>query len=428
MNRFFPGSPPRVRVGISSKFALLVIGSAFSLFGFSLNQRASAMVLEADNDSKPSSATEAPSDSTLQQLELEREVLQKKLMMLNEDIQNQFREFEKLDTDTADLKNQESSLEDLNAIIRKVGHQLYRWNIELEAEQRIKVVEPASRRQGDDAATKYLEASVAGLFGFCLALVLVMQSSRRPWPLAIGSGLLLGGLSAATVMVLVPVHYEAVSLIKVQRIQPVVIQNARNGGADEGAAYDIYKKTQLQLLKSNFVLARAARRSEVVALQTMQEHKADPVGFLERNLIVDYPGDAELMRVAFRGTHRDDLPIIVNAIADSYMNEIVNGDQIARLKQRDLLDQHYHKNQEEFRNRSEKFKMLSRQIGASSSEGAQMRKKLAEQLLETLVQSRINLEQQFRDVDIRIAVLKERAAKQADGPPATPVPAAGDSP
>ncbi len=91
--------------------------------------------------------------------------------------------------------------------------------------------------------------------------------------------------------------------------------------------------------------------------RTIQEHKNkdDPDGYLESKLLVDYPGDAELMRVSIKGTYRDDLPVIVNAIVDSYMDEIVNGDQVARLKQRDLLDQHYHKNQEEYRTRSEKF-------------------------------------------------------------------------
>ena len=115
------------------------------------------------------------------------------------------------------------------------------------------------------------------------------------------------------------------------------MQNVRNGGQDEGAAYDIYKKTQLQLLKSNFVLSRAARKPEMAGLETMQEHKEDPVGFLESKLVVDYPGDAELMRVAIKGTHREELPIIVNSIVESYMDEIVNGDKVARLKQRDLL-------------------------------------------------------------------------------------------
>ena len=288
MNQFFPVLLP---------FALFFIGL-----------QPAAMARLADNELKPSSAAGAPNDLTLEQLELERDVFQKNLATVNEDIEKQLREFEKLDTDTADLENQESTLADLRAIIKRIGFQLYLWNVELEADQRIKVVEWAPRPQGGDALTKYVAVGFAGIVGFFFALLLVMQSPRRRWTSTIGSGLLLAGLSATAVWVLVPIHYEAQALIKVQKVLPVVIQNVRNGGVDEGAAYDIYKKTQLQLLKSNFVLSRAARRSEMAALRTMQEHKDDPVGFLERNLIVDYPGDAELMRVAFKGTRRDELP------------------------------------------------------------------------------------------------------------------------
>jgi len=346
---------------------------------------------------------------------------------VNAELKQMQDEYNKFDTDTADLTNQASTLEDLRAIIRRVGNQLYLWNIELEAEHRIKVVESATRPQGDDAIAKYYWVAFAAVVGFCAALLLVMQYSGPRWTSAMGSGLLLGGLSASVVWVLVPVHYEAQSLIKVHRIQPVVLQNVTNGGIDEVAAYDIFKKTQMQLLKSNFVLARAARRSEMVALKTMQEHKEDPVDFLESNLIVDYPGDAELMRVAIKGTHRDDLATIVNAVVQSYMDEVVNADQVVRLKQRDLLNQHYSKNQEEFRNKSEKYHALINQLGFSNSESARLRRKIAEQRLELLVESANALEQRIREQELQILLLKERKAKEGDGASITPVPTAGGS-
>jgi hypothetical protein len=213
----------------------------------------------------------------------------------------------------------------------------------------------------------------------------------------------------------VPVRYEAHALIKVSKITPVVLQNVVNGGVNDEASYDVYKKTQMQLLKSNFVLSRAARKSEMVALVTMQEHKDDPVGFLERSLIVDYPGDAELMRVAIKGTRRDELPIIVNSVVDAYMDEIVSGDKVARLKQKDLLAQHYSTNQEAFRQKADKFKKLARELGASNSESARLRKKIFEQRLESLVASADALRERIRNVEVQISLLKERKAKATGG-------------
>ena len=386
------------------------------------------VALLADNEPTPSSATEAPIDPMISQLEAELRRARKEAG----DVERRYRKpTARVRKTRHRYRGPEKSGIDTRrfaAIIKRVGSQLYLWNIELEAEQRIKVVEPASRPQGDDAVAKYAEVGFAGIFGFCAALLLVRQSSGRRWRSAIASGVLLGGLSAAAAWALVPVHYEAQSLIKVQRVIPMVIGGVSKGRADEGAAYDIFKKTQLQLLKSNLVLARAARRSEMVALKTMQEHKEDPVGYLESNLIVDYPGDAELMRVAIKGTHRDELATIVNSIVQSYLDEVVNGDQVAKLKQRDRLNQHYSKNQEEFRNKSEKYHALARQLGASTSEAARLRRKIAEQRLESLVASANALSQRVRDKEIDILLLRSCKARAGDGASATPSPATGNSP
>ena len=334
-------------------------------------------------------------------------------------------DFDKLDVDTADLANQESQLEDLHAIIKRVGTQLALWNLELEAEQRIRVIDVASRPQGDDSLMRDLQIAVAGIVGFGLVggiVLLASRSPRRRVTRALRTGIIAGALAAFAVWVLVPVHYEAQALIKVSKVLPVVIQNVVNGGRYEDEDYGVYKKTQLQLLKSKFVLSRAARKSEMVSLPTMQEHKADPVGFLESHLIVDYPGDAELLRVAIKGTRRDDLPVIVNSVVDSYMEEIVSGDKVARLKQKDLLAQNYSKNQEAFRTKSDKFNKLAREVGASSSEGARIRKKIAEQRLEASVASADALKQRIRDVELQILLLKESKPKAADAAPVNPVP------
>ena len=121
-------------------------------------------------------------------------------------------------------------------------------------------------------------------------------------------------------------------------------------------------------------------------LPTMREHKEDPVGYLENKLSVDYPGDAELMRVSIKGTRRDDLAKIVNSVVEAYMEEIVTSDKMARLKQRDLLNEHYSKSKVEYRDLADKYHELAKQLGANSSQTAQMRKKLLTMKLESLVE------------------------------------------
>ena len=307
-------------------------------------------------------------------LERERRALQKNLEAVSNDIAKAMDEYKKLDTETADLENRETQLEDLKSIIKRIGYQLNLWNLELDAEQRIKIADPAQRPQGDDARQRALAAAAAGAVGFVTATLLAGLLLRRRWLLASGLGLILGGSLAALVMVLLPVHYDAQALIKVSKVLPVVIQNVQNGGQDEGAAYEVFKKTQMQWVKSPFVLARAARKPEMLKLATMKEHKDDPVGYLEGKITVDYPGDAELMCVSMKGTHRDDLATIVNSVVEAYMEEIITGDKMARLKQRDLLNQHYSRSKVEYRDLASSYHELAKQLGANSSETAMIAK------------------------------------------------------
>ncbi|HTU25174.1 MAG TPA: polysaccharide biosynthesis tyrosine autokinase [Pirellulales bacterium] len=235
----------------------------------------------------------------------------------------------------------------------------------------------------------------------------LFQALRRRWTLAIGLGMVLSGILASLVWLLVPVRYETQALIKVSKVLPVVLQNVQPG-QEEAAAYEIYKKTQLQLIKSNFVLSRAARKPDMQDLVTIKEHKEDPVGFLEAKLQVDYPGDAELMRIALKGTHREELAKIVNAVVDSYMDEIVSGDKVTRLKQRDLLNQNFSANQEKFRQQHDKYKKLAAELGANSSEAAQLRKRMADGRLQTLMNSYGELQRRIQEQQTQIRVLKER--------------------
>jgi outer membrane lipoprotein-sorting protein len=358
------------------------------------------------------SLAEVDAEATLPLLEIELDSIRQNLESTNKQLDKQLQDFQKLDRDTSDLENQESQLDDLRSIIKRIGYQLSLWNIEMEAESRIQKRDRAVRPQGDNVPQKVVLAVLVGLLTAVVVSLLVGVSPWRSWTRAFVSAIVLGGLMAITAWVLVPVQYEAQALVQVGRTLPVVIQNAANGGLDEGAAYDIFKKTQMQWVKSEYVLRRAVRKPEMAALKTIQEHKEDPVGFLEGKLIVDYPGDGELMRVAIKGTHRDELATIVNTVIDAYYDEIVVGDQMARLSKRDLLARQLSRNKEEYREQSTKYHALASALGADSSQSAQLRKKLATQRLESLVASGDELERRRRDQELQIRLLRERKAKQ----------------
>ncbi len=137
------------------------------------------------------------SGEVLAQLERQRLALAKNAEAVNNDIARAMDEYKKLDTETADLENRETQLEDLKTIIKRIGFQLNLWNLELDAEQRIKIADPAQKPQASDARLRALAAAAAGVVGFVTATFLAALLLRRRWLLASGLGLVLGSSLAA---------------------------------------------------------------------------------------------------------------------------------------------------------------------------------------------------------------------------------------
>ena len=62
------------------------------------------------------------------------------------------------------------------------------------------------------------------------------------------------------------------------------------------------------------------------------QKQADPVQWLQDNLQLRYPNDAELLEIALQGGDLEQLKQVVNAIVDVYFQEVV--EKVARNEPR----------------------------------------------------------------------------------------------
>lgn len=90
-------------------------------------------------------------------------------------------------------------------------------------------------------------------------------------------------------------------------------------GADP-AARDAQRATMLAMIKSPFVVALALRRPGIADLQTVKEQK-DPAAWLSRALEVDTRSDSDVVQIRLQGRRSADLAMIVNAVAESYLED-----------------------------------------------------------------------------------------------------------
>ncbi len=161
-----------------------------------------------------------------------------------------------------------------------------------------------------------------------------MHALRRRWLLALCMGLVMGGALALALWFIFPESSSATALFQVEDKRETIFDISHD---NDDQNYETLKKTQLALLKSNFVLTAAIRPPSVASLSALAGRK-DPVVWLQDTLSVDYPQNGKLLSITLSG---DELPEeqvqLVNAVAKAYKDEVIDEARQRRLVVRDML-------------------------------------------------------------------------------------------
>ncbi len=227
-------------------------------------------------------------------------------------------------------------------------------------------------------------------------------------------------------------RYEAFALLQVAETPDGVLSQSR----ERGDAFDVFKRTQMQLIVSGPVLRRAVREPAVSELPTIKRQDA-AVAWLSRRIRVDYPGGGEIMRVALKGDAPQDLVKIVDGIVKSYFNEVVHNSQLDRFAQEDRLKAKYGDISKEYARKAEALNKSEQVHQVESTFTGEIRRKLAVAELDDAVSTRNYLRRELLENELQSRLQRahgakvpeaqtaeDRAASQADDVP--PVPAADD--
>ncbi len=194
------------------------------------------------------------------------------------------------------------------------------------------------------------------------------------------------------------------------------------------AAWEVFCKTQIALLKSYFVLSAAVRDPEIAALPMLKSAE-DPVGFLAQRLEVGFYPGSEILYVRMGFTHTDEASLvkqgvqIVDAVAKAYEEEVLLKDKQRQLGASDLLAANYRKLRDEIRGKMEDYRELSRSAGLAESGAGQVAQQLDIRRLERIEEELMRLENDFVELQTsgktgnvkffeqRIAQLSKRQAE-----------------
>ncbi len=231
-----------------------------------------------------------------------------------------------------------------------------------------------------------------------LDFVRVMHAIRRRWLPATAVGIGLATATAILAWLLLPRGYEAVSWLRV-RSNPGSFSG--NYGAGE---YDQYRKTQLQLIKSPFVLNAALRRPGISNLESLRDEK-DQVTWLTRRIEVAAPSESEVVQIRMRGENPREIQQLVNAVTQAYLSDVVNKERTERLARRDMLEKKYKENMAEVRTRLETFNNLARSLGTRDSAEVSTQRSLLLDHLGTLRAQLTQLQRDVVQIDTELALI-----------------------
>ncbi|HTQ40899.1 MAG TPA: Wzz/FepE/Etk N-terminal domain-containing protein, partial [Pirellulales bacterium] len=194
----------------------------------------------------------------------------------------------------------------------------------------------------------YVDAAPAGL-----SFSQLLHSLRRRWLLALIVGIVMGLPLAALLWIVAPENYEVVAWLKVGDPQ----QWSETKPGRDGAEYEAYRQTQAARIRSPMVLQEALNKEGVASLPLLRAEK-DQHRFLEDEITVVTPRDSELLQIKMRGKDPQQLVKIVNAVKDSYLDNVVEVENRENVGKLTLLQNTLNELQNDISNKRDQLQKL----------------------------------------------------------------------
>jgi polysaccharide biosynthesis transport protein len=205
---------------------------------------------------------------------------------------------------------------------------------------------------------------------------------RRKW-LAIFLGLVLGGALGALGWYLSPTKFEAAAWLRVNLKEPSIMNNP-----GEGADFEAYRRNQIAAIKGNLVINHALDEKSVQDSPIIRRYSADPANWLSDNLVVDFPGNGEFMKISLRYEDPNGVSDLVNAVVTAFIKEVVVKERDDKLDRKVALERKLGDQKKLGLEKQRQLYELTQQIGTQDAQTAKVKYKMAVETLETLMRQR----------------------------------------
>lgn len=186
---------------------------------------------------------------------------------------------------------------------------------------------------------------------------------RRRWLLALCMGTVAALATAIVLWFVFPETSQVTALFNVSSENQSLIGESKVQSVRD---FEIFQRTQLAYLKSYFVIQAALRAPGMEALGVLAG-EPDKVQWLIDELVPNFQNNSEILSISLTGdtAEAEDMRLLVDAVSDAYLKEVVFEEEQRRLVVKDALQRSYATLQDEIRNKLDIQNALQEDLGVS---------------------------------------------------------------
>ena len=200
----------------------------------------------------------------------------------------------------------------------------------------------------------------------------LLLALKRRWRQVLLIGVPIGVVATVLAATFLPAYFTAFSLLRVASVEPRLVFKT----VEEHGDFPTYLKTQMALIRSRFVLNAALRRPGVSELSIVRQQKV-PVEWLEKTIAIDTYNSPEILRISMIGDQAEEIALMVNAVKDAYLEEVVLAERKQRVARLSDLERIYADTEKKVRQRNERISNLAKQLGSGDSKALTIKQQMA---------------------------------------------------
>jgi capsular exopolysaccharide synthesis family protein len=246
----------------------------------------------------------------------------------------------------------------------------------------------------------YVDSAPAGLNFSQLAHAL-----RRRWLMALMVGLVMGLPLAALLWLVTPENYEAMAWLHVGDPQQSTGERFR-----DASEYDAYRKTQAARIRSPIVLQDALNKEGIANLPILRA-EPEPRRFLEDEIVVMTPAESELLQIKMRGKDPQQLVKIVNAVKDSYMDNVVDVENRESSKKLNLFESKLAELKNDISHKRDSLVELQKKTNSPDLDSVKFRYNLLVQKSSAIMSEMSRTHDELAKIENKLAIINDSADK-----------------